>query len=124
MSSPSARPRLVSDLPAAQAESLTLIHDLARRAGVVRGRQQHAPELVRLDLDRRIAEITAASRGVPAVWINQAREYGTANREATAITIRTTATSTRVMPRSARRDRDVDMEEATVRRIGRLRPSP
>ncbi|MEU4648665.1 MULTISPECIES: hypothetical protein [Nocardia] len=80
MSSPSAGPRLVSDLPAAQAESLTLIHDLARRAGVVRGRQQHAPELVRLDHDRSIAEITAASRGVPAVWINQAREYGTANR--------------------------------------------
>ncbi|MGS2811643.1 hypothetical protein [Nocardia sp. MW-W600-9] len=80
MSSPSAVPRLVSDLPAPQAESLTLIHDLARRAGVVRGRRQHAPELVRLDLDRSIAEITAASRGVPAVWINQAREYGTANR--------------------------------------------
>ncbi|MFI1236832.1 hypothetical protein [Nocardia salmonicida] len=80
MSSPSDRPRLVSDLPAPQAESLTLIHDLARRAGVVRGRQQHAPELVRLDHDRSIAEITAASRGVPAVWINQAREYGNANR--------------------------------------------
>ncbi|MFI7531436.1 hypothetical protein [Nocardia salmonicida] len=80
MSSPSARPRLVSDLPAPQAESLTLIHDMARRAGVVRGRQQHAPELVRLDHDRSIAEITAASRGVPAVWINQAREYSNANR--------------------------------------------
>lgn len=80
MSSPSARPRLVADLPAPHAEALAQVHDLARRAGVVRRRQRHAPELVRLDHDRSIAEITAASRGVPAVWITQAREFGDANR--------------------------------------------
>ncbi|GEM29056.1 hypothetical protein NN3_00630 [Nocardia neocaledoniensis NBRC 108232] len=80
MSRPAAQPRLVSDLPAPQAEALNDIHDLARRAGTLRGNQPYAPELVRLEHDRSIAEIVAASRAVPAVWITQAREYGQANR--------------------------------------------
>ncbi|UGT54998.1 hypothetical protein [Nocardia asteroides] len=80
MSRPSSRPRLVSDLPAPQAEALKDIHDLARRAGALRRSQPYAPELVRLEHDRSIAEIVAAGRAVPAVWITQARESGQANR--------------------------------------------
>ncbi|WP_280222097.1 hypothetical protein [Nocardia neocaledoniensis] len=80
MTRPSSRPRLVSDLPAPQAEALNNIHDLARRAGALRRSQPYAPELVRLEHDRSVAEIVAASRAVPAVWITQAREYGQANR--------------------------------------------
>ncbi|MEV0336931.1 hypothetical protein [Nocardia sp. NPDC050717] len=80
MSRPPSQPRLVSDLPAPQAEALNDIHDLARRTGALRRSQPYAPELVRLEHDRSIAEIVAASRAIPAVWITQAREYGQANR--------------------------------------------
>ncbi|MGW5456774.1 hypothetical protein [Nocardia sp. NPDC003979] len=80
MTRPPSQPRLVSDLPAPQAEALKDIHDLARRAGALRRSQPYAPELVRLEHDRSIAEIVAASRAIPAVWITQAREYGHENR--------------------------------------------
>lgn len=80
MTRPAPPARLVADLPTEQAEALAQVHDLARRANAIRREQRHSPELARLDFDRSIAEITAAARGVPAVWINQARELGTKNR--------------------------------------------
>ncbi|MFD5179415.1 hypothetical protein ACFWM1_26650 [Nocardia sp. NPDC058379] len=46
----------------------------------MRREQDHSPELAQLDWDRSLAEATASARGVPAVWINQAREAGTSNR--------------------------------------------
>ncbi|MEU3010111.1 hypothetical protein [Nocardia asteroides] len=80
MTSPPPHPRLVADLPPAQAEILAQIHDLARRGAVLRRDHDHSPELAQLDWDRSLAEATASARGVPVVWINQARELGTKNR--------------------------------------------
>ncbi|GGN66043.1 hypothetical protein [Nocardia rhizosphaerihabitans] len=80
MTSPVPHPRLVAELPAAQAEVLAQIQDLARQGAAMRREHDHSPELVQIDRDRSLAEATASARGVPAVWINQARELGTRNR--------------------------------------------
>ncbi|MFE7718589.1 hypothetical protein ACFU44_06055 [Nocardia rhizosphaerihabitans] len=80
MTRPAPHPRIVADLPAAQAEVLAEIHDLARRGATARRELEHSRELEQLDWDRSLAEATASARGVPAVWINQARELGTRNR--------------------------------------------
>lgn len=80
MTSPAPHPRLVADLPAAQAEVLAQIHDLACQGAAMRRVQGHSPELAQIDRDRSLAEATASARGVPAAWINQARELGTRNR--------------------------------------------
>lgn len=80
MTSPALHPRLVADLPAAQAEVLAQIHDLGCQGAAMRRVQGHSPELAQIDWDRSLAEATACARGVPAVWINQARDLGTRNR--------------------------------------------
>lgn len=74
------QPRLVCDLPPAHAAVLSRIHDLARRAAVLRRETYHSPELAQLDRDRSIAEIEAAASGIPPVWITQARESGSQGR--------------------------------------------
>ncbi|MBF6212179.1 hypothetical protein IU487_14170 [Nocardia puris] len=121
MSRPPSQPRLVSDLPGTQAEALNDIHDLARRAGALRRSQPYAPELVRLERDRSIAEIVAASRAIPAVWITQAREYGHANRTWQPATVLRDPPKNNVARRGYRRviadtNRLVDMATVSVLR--------
>ncbi|MFD4433948.1 hypothetical protein, partial [Nocardia sp. NPDC058497] len=119
MTRPAPPARLVADLPAEQAEVLANIHDLARRASAIRREQRHSPELARLDFDRSIAEITAAALGVPAVWINQARELGTKNRAWQPTTVLRDPPKDNVVRRGFGRvvadtDRIADMAAVTV----------
>lgn len=72
---------VVADLPATQAELLAVVHGLARRVALARRETGYSAQLEALERERSVAEIVATSHGVPAVWVAQARDTGTSEKD-------------------------------------------
>ncbi|MFD4434235.1 hypothetical protein, partial [Nocardia sp. NPDC058497] len=73
--------RVVADLPVQQAQRLSAVHRVARQVALARRDTDYSIDLEALERERSVAEIIAASHGIPAIWVAQARETGAAEQD-------------------------------------------